>query len=145
MKALRSARSIAKQVLVWLGHNCWMMDRIRCLPFSLGLPALRRALLSLLACLVLIQTVGLVHRVAHVPDLHDRIDHPASSLSFLWADHGSTSDCQLFDHACPDLLHTAAPALTTAPNLSAWSVPWYKERGALFERFFAARAPPETL
>ena len=42
-----------------------MIDALRFLPMSLSLRGLQRAMLVLLMALIMVQTVGILHRVAH--------------------------------------------------------------------------------
>jgi hypothetical protein len=137
-----------------------MADALRWTPIALSLRTLRRALLVLLTTLVLVQTVGVLHRVAHatgsahsLPSMTvDAAPHEAASttnkttvLTRLWGEHSSLVDCQLFDQACPDVLHHVVldAVITAAPQV--WYVVSLQERFALFERFYAARGPPALL
>ena len=126
-----------------------MADALRWLPVSLSLRVMRRALLVLLTALVLVQTVGVLHRVAHASsNVHAlaaegsgaaELSHPWSRL---WSDHSSLADCQLFDQACPDLLHTAVLSPVVLSAVQVWQALALHARVALFERFYAARGPP---
>jgi hypothetical protein len=113
-------------------------------------------MLVLLTALVLMQTVGLLHRVAHGHVMHSNaaVDHATpvtvpqdlmTGLQRLWGDHSNAVDCQLFDQSCPDAMHT--PVLVLLPALPAlsWMAATLNERFALFERFYAARGPPAVL
>ena len=114
---------------------------------------LRRALILLLTALVLVQTLGLLHRVVHAQQSAGVFSHAASAVatedaSFLvviWGDHSSSAECQLFDQACPDLLHFPVWALLVLAAEPTWVAATLSERFALFERFYAARGPPAVL
>lgn len=135
-----------------------MADALRWMPVVLPLRTLRRVLMVLLMGLVVVQSVGQLHRVAHAhqtssvvsaqgPRVDNALDHPSSSslLARLWGDHSSLADCQLFDQTCPDMLWM--PTLAVAPELSVpnWTTEVLHERFALFERFYGARGPPPAL
>ena len=136
-----------------------MADALRWTPIALSLRTLRRALLVLLTTLVLVQTVGVLHRVAHatgsahsLPSVMMDVPHEAASttdkttvLTRLWGEHSSLVDCQLFDQACPDVLHHVVldAVIMAAPQV--WHLVSLQERFALFERFYAARGPPALL
>lgn len=122
----------------------------------LSLRTWRHVLLALLTALVLVQTLGVLHRVAHAHNAHpaavsDAATSVASnpgmftSLQQLWGVHSNAVDCQLFDQSCPDALH--APAGWQMPVLPApcWLATTLQERFALSERFYAARGPPAVL
>ena len=114
---------------------------------------LHRLVLVLLIAFVLVQTMGVLHRVVHVHSLHSVAvaeNSPAAPLSHaslphlqrLWGEHSNAVDCQLFDQSCPDIWH--AILLVTMPIMPSpsWLVATLRERFALFERFYAARGPP---
>ena len=126
--------------------------------FLLGLSQrrLQRLALILLTALVLVQTIGVMHRVAHAHGTHSALATvPATSvvtsqdlmagLQRLWGDHSHSVDCQLFAQSCPDSLHSLA--LVFAPVMPAlgWLAAVMHERFALFERFYTARGPPAVL
>ena len=126
------------------------------LGLSLRLRRLQRTALVLLTALVLVQTLGVLHRVAHAHGTHSAVTaEPATSvassqdlmagLQRLWGDHSHAVDCQLFDQSCPDALQT--PVLRVMPLMPAfsWLAATLHERFALFERFYAARGPPAVL
>jgi hypothetical protein len=126
-----------------------MADALRWLPVSLSLRVMRRALLVLLTALVLVQTVGVLHRVAHASSNAHALAAEASGAaelshpwSRLWADHSSLADCQLFDQACPDLLLSAGLSAVAPSAVHVWQALALHARVALFERFYAARGPP---
>jgi hypothetical protein len=136
-----------------------MADALRWTPIALSLRALRWALLVLLTTLVLVQTVGVLHRVAHatgsahsLPSVMMDAPHEAASttdkttvLTRLWGEHSSLVDCQLFDQACPDVLHHVVLDAVTVAAPQVWHLVSLQERFALFERFYAARGPPALL
>lgn len=136
-----------------------MAEMLRWTPIALSLRTLRWALLALLTTLVLVQTVGMLHRVAHATgsahsllSMAVEVPHEAASptdktnvLARLWAEHSSWVDCQLFDQACPDVLHHVVLDAVTVATPQVWCVVALQERFALFERFYAARGPPALL
>ena len=113
----------------------------------------QRGLLALLTALILVQTVGVLHRVAHAQQNAGGWSHamPAeakddvSLLAAIWGDHSNSAECQLFDQSCPDLLDTPVWALPAVTALPVWEAAELRERFALFERFYAARGPPAAL
>ena len=126
------------------------------LGLSLRLRRLQRTALVLLTALVLVQTLGVLHRVAHAHGTHSAVTaEPATSvassqdlmagLQRLWGDHSHAVDCQLFDQNCPDALHTPAWVLMPVLPAYSWLAATLRERFALFERFYAARGPPAVL
>jgi hypothetical protein len=126
-----------------------MTDALRWMPFVLNLRVVRRAVVLLLTTLALVQTVGVLHRVAHVQQSAGVVTLAASDtssvLAAIWGEHSNAAECQLFDQACPDLLHTPAWILPVAMLALLWTVEVLSERFALFERFYAARGPPAAL
>lgn len=136
-----------------------MAEALRWMPMALSLRTLRWALLVLLTTLMWVQTVGVLHRVAHATGSAHRLQsavtdtpHEAAFttdnttvLTRLWGEHSSLVDCQLFDQACPDLLHHVVLDAVTVAASQAWYVVSLQERFALFERFYAVRGPPALL
>jgi hypothetical protein len=130
-----------------------MIDALRFLPKSLSLRGLQRAMLVLLMALIMVQTVGILHRVAHAQQSAGVFSHAApavvkddvSQLAAIWGDHSNSAECQLFDQTCPDLLHAAVWALSVVSAVPTWVAAALCERFALFERFYAARGPPAAL
>jgi hypothetical protein len=123
---------------------------------GLSLRRLQRVILMLLTALVLVQTIGVLHRVAHAHGTHSvmavEVATAAASgqdlmagLQRLWGDHSHAVDCQLFDQSCPDALHTPAFVLMPVMPALTWLAATLHERFALFERFYAARGPPAVL
>jgi hypothetical protein len=114
---------------------------------------LKRVLLVLLTALIMVQTVGVLHRVAHAQQSAGVLSHAApvvlkddaSLLAAIWGDHSNSAECQLFDQTCPDLLHVPVWALPAVSTVPSWGTPALSERFALFERFYAARGPPANL
>ena len=124
-----------------------MLEAVRWLPVRLSLRVLRRTLLLLLTALVLVQTIGVLHRVVHAKiGAQTVVVHPPSGteglLSWMWGEHENSTDCQLFDQACPDLLHT--PILTPPPSrpLEIWLVVTPIDGLIFLAQFYAARGPP---
>ena len=122
----------------------------------LRLAPVQRWVLVLLTALVLAQTLGVIHRVAHAHGAHSEVAVQGATeaasgqdlmagLQRLWGDHSHAVDCQLFDQSSPDALLT--PAWGAMPVLPAhsWLAATLHERFALFERFYAARGPPAVL
>lgn len=126
-----------------------MINFMSRMPTVLRQSTLRAVLLALLTALLWVQTVGLLHRVAHAQQSTMVSKHLTSRtsgpLAALWGEHGNSAECQLFDQACPDLLEInvwiAIPPLVLLMLGEAVLV----ERFALFERLYAARGPPVTL
>ena len=126
-----------------------MINFMSKMPAVLRQSTLRAVLLALLTTLLWVQTVGLLHRVAHAQQSTMVSKHLTSRtsgpLASLWGEHGNSAECQLFDQACPDLLEInvwiAIPPLVLLMLGEAVLV----ERFALFERLYAARGPPVTL
>ena len=133
-----------------------MTETLRDQPLASSMRMWRRACLLLLTALVLMQTLGVMHRVAHAHHLH-RVavtqadtDVPASPELFsclqrLWGEHSNTAECQLFDQSCPDAWHTPAWVGMLMMPATSWLLAALRERFALFERFYAARGPPAVL
>lgn len=122
-------------------------------PMTLGVRGLQRALLGVLAALIVMQTLGLLHRVAHMqqsagafsPAAPLVVQDDASLSAAIWGDHSTSAECQLFDQACPDLLQGPVWALPALSAVPIWTAVLLFERFALFERFYAARGPPAVL
>lgn len=133
-----------------------MPNSQRWLPLLLSWLSVRRTLWLVLTALVCVQTVGVLHRVAHAHGSHSAVavefaSAPTSGqdlmagLQRLWGDHSNAVDCQLFDQSGPDVMHT--PVFLVLPVMPAhsWLAATLHERFALFERFYAARGPPAVL
>ena len=133
-----------------------MTDACQVSLLGLSLRRLQRVTLMLLTALVLVQTIGVLHRVAHAHGTHsvlaiagattaDSGQDLMAGLQRLWGDHSHVVDCQLFDQSCPDALQT--PVFVLMPEMPAlsWLAATLHERFALFERFYAARGPPAVL
>jgi hypothetical protein len=122
----------------------------------LRLAPVQRWVLVLLTALVLAQTLGVIHRVAHAHGTHSEVAVEGATeaasgqdlmagLQRLWGDHSHAVDCQLFDQSSPDALHTPAWGAMPALPAHSWLTATLHERFALFERFYAARGPPAVL
>lgn len=130
-----------------------MTNALRFLPMSLSLRGVQRAMLVLLTALIMVQTVGMLHRVAHAQQSAGVFSHAApavvkddvSLLAAIWGEHSNSAECQLFDQTCPDLLHAPVWASAALSAVPAWVAAVLRERFALFERFYAARGPPAAL
>lgn len=126
-----------------------MTDAWRWMPVAVSLRVWRRALMLLLTALVLVQTVGVLHRVAHAQKTSVVVSHVSVDatgvLAAIWGDHSTSAECQLFDQACPDLLHTPDVAWSTSLPLAFGVAVLFAQRFALFARFYAARGPPVAL
>ncbi len=133
------------------------MTDARCVScLGLGARRWRGLALALLTVLVLVQTVGLLHRVAHAHGVHsvEAVEGATTAssgeqlmagLQRLWGDHSHAVDCQLFDQNCPDALHTPVWVFVPEQHAHSWLAAALRERFALFERFYAARGPPAVL
>ncbi len=130
-----------------------MTDLRRDMPMALSLSSCRRMLSMLLTALLLVQTVGVLHRVAHAQQSVGVVSDAAlvavkgdlNLFAAIWGDHSNSAECQLFDQTCPDMLHAPAWNLSTASVNPMWTTSLLLERFALFERFYAARGPPADL
>ena len=126
-----------------------MINFMSRMPTVLRQSTFRAVLLALLTALLWVQTVGLLHRVAHAQQSTMVSKHLTSRtsgpLAALWGEHGNSAECQLFDQACPDLLEIPVWTVLPAPALLIWREVLLLERFALFERLYAARGPPVTL
>ena len=126
-----------------------MTDPLRLMHICWRLRATRLVLLVSLAALLLMQTLGVLHRVAH-PKPHAGGASPTTvsasgTLNALWGEHSHASDCQLFDQTCSDLFEfSVATAWATLPTFSVWAVTPLG-RWALHASFYAARGPPDAL
>lgn len=118
--------------------------------FNLG-QGLNLGVFVLVLALLWGQTLGQLHRVVHAP----QTVHAASDLlpleaatgdgsmwQGLWGEHANLADCQLFDQTCPDALQHAVWAMPVLHGVMDGVKALFYSRFALFERFFAARAPP---
>ena len=126
-----------------------MTDALRWRPMALSLCRVRRVLAVLLTAWVLVQTVGVMHRVAHAHQSAGiTMDAPANTsgvLAGIWGEHSNSAECQLFDQTCPDQLHLPVWGMPAMWMASAWLMDVLQERFALFARFYAARGPPVAL
>lgn len=131
-----------------------MTDGMRWTPVVMRVHLVRRMLLLLLTALILVQTLGVLHRVAHAHSPHATTTYVDTTpntlpgdlspglLKRLWGEHSSWVECQLFDQTCPDLLHATPVMDSVLPASPVWAQVVLQERFALFERFYAARGPP---
>jgi hypothetical protein len=125
-------------------------NALRYWPIALTLRSLQRVVLVLLAALIMVQTVGVLHRVAHAQQSASVFSHVApavaqddvSVLAAIWGDHSNSAECQLFDQSCPDLLDAPTFASLPLQLVMPWVAVVWQERFALVERFYAARGPP---
>lgn len=110
---------------------------------------LHRMVLVLLTALVLVQTLGVLHRVVHAHNAPSVVTpSPYGSISplqRLWGEHSNAVDCQLFDQSCPDVWHVPLLLVMTTMPATGWLAATLRERFALVERFYAARGPPAVL
>ena len=105
----------------------------------------RRLLWVIALALVLVQSLGAMHRLFHAGHgLHAQVASwkAVSPLSALWGEHDKASDCQSFDQASPDVLQSALVITQVMPLPAFVLALRLQERFALPERFFAARGPP---
>lgn len=108
----------------------------------------RLLLLAMVLALVLVQSLGALHRLLHVGHgVHSQATswEEKNSFAALWAEHGNASDCQSFDQAAPDVLQSAILATLVMPPPNLRLVMVLQDRFASPERFFAARGPPVAL
>lgn len=134
-----------------------MTDALRWTSATVSLRTARRVLLALLMALVLVQSVGVLHRVAHAHhsasavSTHVQVTEVTNThegavlLARLWGAHSSLAECQLFDQMCPDLWLTPTLALLPLLPAPSWTARVLQERFALFERFYAVRGPPALI
>ena len=103
----------------------------------------------LLAVLLLAQTMGAMHRVAHYKQTESAVAHVVSEnsspINALWGDHSNPSDCRVFDQSCPDLLELSDGQISLSTSPSLWVVAGLQARFALFERFYLAHGPPAAV
>ena len=123
-----------------------MTKFLRWMPVALSMRSLRRLMLSLLTALVLLQTVGVMHRVAHAQQSTGVSVHVAADtsgvLAAIWGEHSNSAECQLFDQCCPDVWHVPAIALLSAHVASVWLTAVFEDRLVQPERFYVTRGPP---
>ena len=104
------------------------------------------SLLSVLfVVLLLAQTIGAMHKVAHASGNIDRVASDTHFLNALWSNHSSGSDCQSFDQSCPDLLVHSSWQLTLTQLIPVWIIIDLQAQFSNFERFYSAQAPPVLL
>lgn len=101
--------------------------------------------LLLLTAIVLVQTVGVLHRVAHSHTSNASVsvsETTVADLTRLWGEHGSLAECQIFDQVASDFLQASNLETVALLLFFAWIKTASPERYSLFERFYAARGPP---
>jgi hypothetical protein len=112
---------------------------------------LRRVLLwPLVLALLVAQTLGLVHGVAHSPVQQvtraaaAQHDDPAHGLiDSLFAGHGTDADCRLYDQLSHGDTAACVPALSLPVLLPATLFAYFQgEAVARHAALFEARAPP---
>ena len=104
-----------------------------------------RAWLVLCLSLVLMQTLGLAHRVVHAKVGAAAVAHASEVGSSLWGEHNQASDCQQFDQSCGDALQHTIAITGVLPMWPVWPISAWPVRLTAFERLYAARAPPVSL
>ena len=104
-----------------------------------------RIWLVLCLSLVLMQTLGLAHRVVHAKVGVTAAVHASEVGSSLWGEHSQTSDCQQFDQSCGDALQHTITIAGVLPWWPEWPTSAQPVRLTAFERLYAARAPPVSL
>ena len=121
----------------------------------------RQGLLVLALLVLLAQSLGLAHRFVHASNsglAHaqamaegsqaDAVVPPAATPApwgWVFGEHKSTADCQLYDQLCHDALGCAWSGVLAFAVPRAWLRWRLRERLALHARFFSARAPPAVL
>jgi hypothetical protein len=104
------------------------------------------SLLSVLfVVLLLAQTIGAMHKVAHASGNIDRAASDTHFLNAIWNNHSSASDCQSFDQSCPDLLGLSSWQLSLPQLIPVWIITNLQAQFSNFERFYSAQAPPVSL
>ena len=114
-----------------------MHERLKC--FGL------RAWLVLCLSLVLMQTLGVAHRVVHAKLAATTAVHASEVGSSLWGEHNQASDCQQFDQSCGDALQHTITIAGVLPWWPEWPTSTRPVHLTAFERLYAARAPPVSL
>jgi hypothetical protein len=100
----------------------------------------------LFVVLLLAQTMGAMHRVAHAQSsIEQGASENLEGLNSLWSNHGNSSDCQSFDQSCPDLLLLSSWHFTPTQLIPVWIVTNLQAQFSYFERFYSAQAPPVSL
>ena len=105
-----------------------------------------RTWLVLCLSLVLMQTLGLAHRVVHAKvGWTTAVAHASEVSDGLWGEHHQTSDCQQFDQSCGDALQHTVALMAALPVLPVWQASAWSACLTTFKRLYAARAPPVFL
>lgn len=113
------------------------------------LKCLTRLLSLLVLALLLAQSIGMMHRVVHAnigePICSIKRTEAAHPLHALWGEHSHASDCRVFDQHSPDLLNHVVLQLILPMAMPMHGQLVLSARALLFERFYAAQAPPVSL
>jgi hypothetical protein len=111
---------------------------------SLRKSTLTRSLLSVLfVVLLLAQTIGAMHRVAHAKGSGEQVaSESLEGVNSLWGQHSNSSDCQAFDQNCPDLLVFSNWQFSLTQLIPVWIITNLQAQFSNFERFYSAQAPP---
>jgi hypothetical protein len=114
---------------------------------SLRKLTLTNSLLSVLfVVLLLAQTIGMMHRIAHASGSVEHVaSEKASFINSLWGDHSKSSDCHAFDQSCPDLFVIAHWQQSLTQSIPEWMVVDSNAAYSNFERFYSAQGPPVSL
>ena len=121
----------------------------------------RQGLLVLALLVLLAQSLGLAHRFVHATSLGtghaqamaegsqaEAAVPPAATpapWSWVFGEHKTTADCQLYDQLCHDALGLAWSGVLAFAVPKAWLRWRLRERCGLHARLFSARAPPAVL
>jgi hypothetical protein len=106
-----------------------------------------RLLSVLLVVMLLAQTLGALHKVAHARGMGGSATTESGGfIDSLWGhQQGDSSDCQAFDQSCPDLLGFSDWHLSLPESTPHWIVADAQAQFAHFERYYSSRGPPVTL
>lgn len=119
------------------------MQRLRISKFTISFLSL------LMVALLLAQTLGEMHRVAHAKQIEGRAlpteVTSSHNVNALWGDHANASDCRVFDQSSPDLLTFTQLPLSLPSAVPVWIAVVLPAWLVLFERFYAAQGPPVEL
>ncbi len=110
----------------------------------------RRVLWVLLFALIAAQTLGLVHRAAHSPQLLHATSsaHTNNTLATGWVKslfsaHEGEAGCRLFDQLNASGMLPSLPALSLPAVLPHYFLRWYQSQAlARWVALFDARGPP---
>lgn len=102
----------------------------------------RSAVAALLLAMVLLQTLGLVHKVLHSGGPHAGVESVDRPDAFA---HGDESECRLFDQlAQSDLAWAPPPVSATVPALQGFTPHAPAGRLAAQAAGYLARGPPQA-